>query len=261
MLVLRACPEHRRATGTAPALTGQTSQTRNLTVTRLSSFAAQTLQRQIHEGRYPGGSALPGQRDLAASLGISRTALREAVSTLEALGMLRSQPGKGVFVTAGKDRAANDVPSGPLAVSPQDVFQFRAIVEPAAAGLAARHADAAGREVLQTIQARMDAALQALDLVGASEADLEFHLAIADYAANPLLSSAIRSLEEPIAYSLRLPFADPGGVWAPADEHHAVLTAICAGDAPAAHAAMCQHLIHAAARIGLSFIDLSFATP
>lgn len=230
-------------------------------MTRLSSFAAQTLQRQIHEGHYPGGSALPGQRDLAASLGISRSALREAVSTLEALGMLRSQAGKGVFVTAGANRAVSEIPLGPLSMSPQAVFQFRAIVEPAAAALAAGHADAKARVNLQAIQARMDAALHVQDLVGASDADLEFHLAIADYAANPLLSSAIRSLEEPIAYSLRLPFADPGGTWAPAEEHHAVLAAICAGDAAVAHATMTRHLMHAAARIGLSFIDLSFATP
>ncbi|PLK49070.1 FadR/GntR family transcriptional regulator [Uliginosibacterium sp. TH139] len=230
-------------------------------MTRLSSFAAQTLQRQIHAGHYATGSALPGQRDLAASLGISRAALREAISTLEALGMVRSQPGKGVFVTAGAGRAANEVPAGPLAMSPQDVFQFRAIVEPAAAALAARNATAAEREALQAIQARMDAALHALDLVGASEADLEFHLAIADFSANPLLSSAIRSLEEPIAYSLRLPFADPGGVWAPADEHQAVLAAICVGDATAAHRAMTYHLRRAATRISLSFIDTSSPTP
>ncbi len=222
-------------------------------MTRLSSFAAQTLQRQIHAGHYAAGAALPGQRDLAASLGISRAALREAISTLEALGMVRSHPGKGVFVTTSADRAANEVPAGPLALLPQDVFQFRAIVEPAAAALAARKASPAQREALQATQARMEAALSALDLVGASEADLEFHLALADFSANPLLSSTIRSLEEPIAYSLRLPFADPDGVWAPADEHRAVLAAILAGQADTAHAAMTHHLMRAAARINLSF--------
>lgn len=222
-------------------------------MTRLSNFAAQTLQRQIHEGRYRSGDTLPGQRELSAALGISRTALREAISTLEALGLVRSQPGKGVYVTAGKSRAANEVPTGPLAMPPQDVFQFRAIVEPAAAALAARKADDAGRIALQTIQTRMEEALHGLDLVTASEADLDFHLALADYSANPLLASVIRSLEAPIGYSLRLPFADPAGMWAPADEHREVLAAISASDAPAAHAAMSRHLARAAARIGIDF--------
>lgn len=220
---------------------------------RLSSYAAQTLQRQIHEGRYQSGDTLPGQRELSASLGISRTALREAISTLEALGMVRAQPGKGVYVTSGRGRHASDMPAGPLAVPAQQVFEFRFIVEPAAAALAARRADAAGIATLRATQKRMEAALYALDLVAASDADLEFHLALADYAANPLLTSTIRSLEEPIAYSLRLPFANPDGIWAPADEHRTVLNAIEAGDAPAAYAAMAEHLKHAAARIGIPF--------
>lgn len=221
---------------------------------RLSSLAAHTLQRQIHAGHYAAGSALPGQRDLAASLGVSRTVLREAIATLEALGMVHSQAGKGVFVTSGSARASQAASARLSGMPPQDVFQFRAIVEPAAAALAARHADAPQRDTLRAIQARMEAALQALDIVGASEADLEFHLTIASFSANPLLSSAIHALEAPIAYSLRLPFADPADVWFPANEHQTVLDAICNGDPVAAHAAMSQHLVHAAARIDISFI-------
>lgn len=186
-------------------------------------------------------------------LGISRAALREAISTLEALGMVRSQPGKGVFVTAGAERLASEVPSGPLALPPQAVFQFRAIVEPAAAALAARQTDEAARASLSAIQMKMESALHALDLVGASEADLSFHLALASYSANPLLESVIRSIEAPIAYSLRLPFADPAGLWAPADEHRAILQAIDARDPVAASVAMHQHLTGAAERVGIAF--------
>lgn len=221
---------------------------------RLSNLAAQTLQRQIHEGRYQPGDPLPGQRELSASLGISRAALREAISTLEALGLVHAQPGKGVYVTAGKQRSANEVPAGPMSMPPQDIFQFRAIVEPAAAALAARKADAAGRAALDAIQERMEQALHALDLVTASEADLDFHLALATYAANPMLTSVIHSLEEPIGYSLRLPFADPNGIWATADEHRELLKALHNNDAAAAHAAMTQHLLRASARIGITFV-------
>ena len=221
---------------------------------RLSSIAAQTLQRQIHEGRYKYGDSLPGQRELSATLGLSRAALREAISTLEALGLVHSQPGKGVYVTAGKPRAANAVPAGPMAMLPQDIFQFRAIVEPAAAALAARKADAAGCAAFEAIQLRMEQALHALDLVAASEADLEFHLALASYSANPMLTSVIHSLEGPIGYSLRLPFADPDGIWATADEHRELIAALHRNDAAAAHAAMTQHLMRASARIGITFV-------
>jgi len=227
-------------------------------MTRLSHIAAQSLQRQIHDGTYAKGAALPGQRELASQLGISRTALREAIFTLEALGMVRSYPGKGVYVTAGAARSEAELPTGPLAAAPHAVFQFRAIVEPAAAALAAQHADAGQKARLHEIQEAMESALKSLDLVAASEADLAFHLAIADFTHNPMLAQAIRSLEEPIAYSLRLPFADPLGIWAPADEHRAVVAAINAQSPSAAHEAMTHHLIHAAARIGFAF-DLPYS--
>jgi GntR family transcriptional repressor for pyruvate dehydrogenase complex len=95
--------------------------------------------------------------------------------------------------------------------------------------------------------------LHALDLVAAADADLEFHLTIAAASANPMLTAAITALEAPIGYSLRLPFADPSGIWAPLDEHRAVLDAIVTRDAEAAHAAMRTHLVRAAARIHIDF--------
>jgi GntR family transcriptional regulator, transcriptional repressor for pyruvate dehydrogenase complex len=224
-------------------------------MTRLSSFAAQTLQRQIHEGQYLPGASLPGQRELSTALGISRTVLREAVSMLEALGIVRSQAGKGVFVTAGR-AASSELPIGPLDMPPQAVFQFRSIIEPAAAALMARYASDAQIAALEATQARMQTALHAMDLVTAADADLEFHLTIASASANPMLTAAITALEAPIGYSLRLPFADwadPVGIWAPADEHRVVLDAISAHDTHAAHAAMLTHLVRAAARIHIDF--------
>lgn len=230
---------------------------------RLSSIAAQSLQQQILDGTLPAGSALPGQRQLAATLGISRAALREAVSTLEALGLLRSQPGKGVFVSAGETRDGTAIAAsvfGGLQATPCEMFQFRAIVEPPAAALAASTGSDEAVAQLAATQAAMEAALHAQDLVAASEADLAFHLGIAALSGNPMLSAVIRSMEAPIAYSLRLPFADIESVWAPAEEHRAVLRAIQARDAAAAEAAMGHHIERAAARVGLAF-DMPVTEP
>jgi GntR family transcriptional repressor for pyruvate dehydrogenase complex len=68
-----------------------------------------------------------------------------------------------------------------------------------------------------------------------------------------MLTAAITALEAPIGYSLRLPFADPESIWAPADEHRAVLDAITQRNADTAHAAMRTHLVRAAARINIDF--------
>ncbi|THF63331.1 FadR/GntR family transcriptional regulator [Pseudothauera rhizosphaerae] len=229
----------------------------------ISSIAAQTLQRRIVSGEFAQGDTLPAQRELAESLNISRASLREAISMLEALGLVRSQAGKGVFVTWGRKSDPEQLPAGPAAVPPHALFEFRHALEPAWAGLAAQRATAAEHAALRTIQAGMEAALAAGDLVQASELDLQFHLRLADLSGNPLLRAAAGQFSAQIAHSLRLPFADVGGMWAPADEHRHILAAIEAGDGAAAAAAMRAHLDAAAARVGIDFLrpDTSLPSP
>lgn len=229
-------------------------------MTRLSSYAAQTLQRQIHDGTFATGALLPSQRDLAVTMGISRASLREAISTLEALGLVRSQPGKGVLVTAGQPRASNELPGGPAHHSLQQVFQLRAILEPAAAALTAARADADGLARLAATQQQMEAALARLDLVGAAEHDLAFHMEIASQSGNEPLAMVIQQFEQPFAHSLRLPFADHSHIWDTAVEHRAVLDALIGHQPAAAQAAMLRHLQQAASRIGFA-LDLPGLPP
>ena len=60
--------------------------------------ALQAIRKLITEQGFGPGDALPSQRDLAVQLGVSRASLREALSSLSALGVISIQPGKGVFV-------------------------------------------------------------------------------------------------------------------------------------------------------------------
>nr|MBL8412508.1 FadR family transcriptional regulator [Dechloromonas sp.] len=219
----------------------------------VSSIAAQTLQRRILDGHYAAGAALPGQRELAESLGISRASLREAISTLEALGMLRSAPGKGVFVTAGSHVKAADLPAGPSAMPPDAIFQMRFVIEPANAALAARQRSDDSLNALRECMADMQRALGASDLVTAAECDLRFHLGLAELSGNPALAAMTQHFQAQLAYSLRLPFADRSHIWHPADEHNVILAAVAAGNAAAARKAMQQHLISAAGRVGITF--------
>lgn len=219
----------------------------------VSNIAAQTLQRRILDGQYAPGAALPGQRELAESLGISRASLREAISMLEALGLLRSRAGKGVFVTTGSQENAADLPAGPNAMPPDAIFQMRYVIEPANAALAARQRDDDGLTALRECQAEMQRALSASDLVTAADCDLRFHLALAELSGNPALAAITQQFQAQLAYSLRLPFADRSHIWQPADEHDAILAAVAAGNAKAARKAMEQHLRAAAGRVGIEF--------
>lgn len=218
----------------------------------LSNVAAQNLQRLIANGTYAPGKALPGQRELAETLGISRTSLREAISMLEALGLVRSHAGKGVFVTAGTGRDVGDLPSSPDSMRPEAIFQFRFVLEPAAASMVAalpgQNADA-----LIDIQSRLEAALHRFDLVEAAECDMAFHHAIARLSGNEAFASVLKQYEPQVAYSLQLPFANPKNIWEPADEHAAIIDAIAARDPLAARQAMQTHVLRAAARVGIRF--------
>lgn len=219
----------------------------------IPNSAAQTLQRRILDGQYAAGSALPGQRELAESLGISRASLREAISMLEALGLLRSFAGKGVFVTSGQMPAANDLPAGPNAMPPDAIFQMRYVIEPANAALAARRTATADLSELVACMDEMKAALGGNDLVAAADCDLRFHLELARLSGNPALAAVTQHFQSQLAYSLRLPFADRSHLWQPADEHAAILAAVTAGNPVTARLAMQQHLFSAAGRVGIQF--------
>jgi GntR family transcriptional repressor for pyruvate dehydrogenase complex len=222
----------------------------------MPNIAAQTLQYQILSGTYKTGQMLPGQRDLAESLGISRASLREALSMLEALGFIRSLPGKGTLVTSGRKSNGTSVTnaSPPSSAELPATFQLRYIFEPAAAALAAHLIDPDKSARLWGMQARFEEALTMLDLVNASQADLEFHQLIAELSGNSGLLRLTHDFASRISHSLRLPFADHTRIWEPAAEHRVIATAISAGDAEGARVAMQTHLLHTATRAGINFL-------
>ncbi len=86
------------------------------------------LRAALARGQWRSGEMLPGQRELAEQLGISRPSLREAVTVLETLGLVRSMPGKGVVVldTASETASAH---SGVADASLEDILQLRYTLE------------------------------------------------------------------------------------------------------------------------------------
>lgn len=224
-------------------------------VSSVSSDAARQLQQLILDGSLPPGSMLPGQRELSATMGISRASLREAISMLEALGLLSSRPGKGVVVTRGMQRGETELPAGPEAIPAKDMFQYRITLEPAAAALAAGRITPADASTLWSLQHDLERAIAGRDLVAASEVDLSFHQRVARLCGNVLLDEAIADARGRLAHNLRLAFADLGRIGETAEEHHQITLAITAGDAHGAHDAMRAHLTRTAQRAGIQ-LDL-----
>ncbi|MBP2300505.1 FadR/GntR family transcriptional regulator [Azospirillum picis] len=214
--------------------------------------AAVARIRQIidEQGLRP-GDQLPPQRELAERLSISRASLREALSALETLGLIRIEVGRGVFLTDGK-------PPDPVATwrfadlySPREVYEARLALEPQAAQLAAASLPAAGLGALASTLVRMRAAFEAHDLAQAGVEDSTFHRLIVEGCGNRMFTDLFRTVDAVVAEIQRLPFAREDRIWETLDEHERILEALRMRDGGRAAQAMSDHISGAAGRLGI----------
>lgn len=212
---------------------------------------AKQIQALIRTGEFAPGSALPAQRDLADRFGVSRASLREALASLETLGLVRVQAGKGVFVEGGetdspRPRQARDHDAA--------VYQFRLAIEPFVAGLAAQYAGSAQIAAIADSVARMRAALAEDDLVDAARMDFEFHQGLVTASGNPLFARAMLPAAEALQESSMLPYSNRAKVMEPLQEHEAILDCIRRHNPSAAQDAMHRHILSSARRAGITVL-------
>jgi GntR family transcriptional repressor for pyruvate dehydrogenase complex len=211
---------------------------------RLYEQIVQQIEESIMNGTLKPGDQLPAERELAEKFGVSRTAVREAVKALRERGLVEAFSGRGTFITNGTGQAIrqsldfmirSDVIDGSA-----NLAELRAILEPEIAGLAAMRADeghiAGMREafsVMETSTGNSEAFI---------EADLDFHLALAEAAANPLVLSLIDSIVGLLREQRMQIYHVEGGAERGQFHHGRILEAIAAKDAIRARAAMRAHL-------------------
>jgi len=202
------------------------------------------LATAIRLGVYPLGSTLPSERDLAARLTVSRATLREAMAALREAGLVETRRGRGGgTVVTLKPRT----PSGRAAarVSAErrrdwlDALDFRRVVEPGAAYLAAGTAPVGvRREQLERAHA---------DLVTARkpaqhrQADSRFHLTVAALAESTRTIEAVTEVQAAL-HEMLLAIPVLGTNIAHSDRQHAALVkAILAGEPDRARKVMEEH--------------------
>jgi DNA-binding FadR family transcriptional regulator len=193
------------------------------------------LQEQIASGEYKPNERLPSESELCKAFGVSRPVIREALMSLQALGLTTSQAGIGTFVVSDRVRA-------PLLLgrySPADVREVRRYIEiPAARLAAARRTDRDIGEIA-AIMARMD---DAENPARRNQLDASFHIAIARSSGNPLIVKLVEDLRSVLEeHSLAVARA-PYRRRAASDEHRAIYDGIVDRDPEAAAAAMEAHL-------------------
>ena len=207
--------------------------------------------------RFRTGEALPPQRELAHTLGVSRATLREAVSILATAGMLSIEQGRGTYVLSSE--TARGLPAQwrfAARYSPDEVYQFRYIAESHAAQLAAMsRADADISEINLNLD-RMRESIRSGDLERYSQADFDFHALIMDLSGNRLLADMHRGFSSVLIESQRLPLVDRGRLWEPVFEHEKIVEALVRCDPEGARYYMRQHLSRACNRAGIRLVEV-----
>lgn len=218
--------------------------------------ALHAIRKLITEQGFGPGDVLPSQRDLALQLGVSRASLREALSSLSALGVISVQPGKGVFVQAIEPSPAVSGVSWPFAAqaSPVDIFQLRYALEGFAAGLAAVTLSADELDALEDNVAAMRDELRAGDFDAAARLDFEFHRRILLASGNQAMLSILTASAELFLESQKLPFIRAERAMETWQEHRKILRALARRASGAAQKAMQEHVRNAALRTGISFV-------
>jgi GntR family transcriptional regulator, transcriptional repressor for pyruvate dehydrogenase complex len=220
----------------------------------LAHDVVDALGGRIRDGSLAPGEKLPTEAAIMEEFGVSRTVVREAISRLQAAGLVATRHGVGTFVVGLGDPSTFRISPEHLGTL-QDVIavlELRIAVETESAALAAmRRTPANGETLRKALRTFMSALEQGRDAVGA---DFQFHLEIARATQNHHFADLMATLGGMMIPRARL---EPPGPLTPERqaylrrvnaEHESIVDAIAQQDPEAARAAMRTHLANSRER-------------
>jgi GntR family transcriptional regulator, transcriptional repressor for pyruvate dehydrogenase complex len=214
---------------------------------RAHEYVAEQIKRHISLRLIKPGEALPAERELATMFGVGRPTIQHALRLLEASGLVEARRGRtgGTFIS--------DQDQDPLAVEGlvarvlrsrkvlEDLLQFRRLIEPAIARIAARARHKADLAAMRKAIRGMAAATTEPEYM---RHDTDFHIALARATGNSVLASTIEDIRMRLNDAMTLlPETD---TWHRriTTEHEILLEAIQNGDVETAERAMEEHVAH-----------------
>ena len=202
---------------------------------------AKRLERHIAEELKP-GDLLPPERELVQMLGVSRGSVRDAIRSLELMGLLEPRQGIGTVVRSPDATSANPLANALLekrkAVA--ELLDVRNMIEPPLAGRAALHATRDEISEMQDILLRQEARVGRGEL--GIEEDSEFHYSIALASNNSAILKVVDVLMDLLRGTRERSLQVEGRQEKSLAGHRRILAALKRGDAAAAEAAMRRHL-------------------
>jgi GntR family transcriptional repressor for pyruvate dehydrogenase complex len=220
------------------------------------SQVARRLLDELTAGDRRAGTRLPSERRLAESLGVGRSAIREAIAVLEVLGIVEVRVGSGTYVRGTSSDLLPQAINWGLMLGERhtrDLVEARQHLEAVTALLAAQRAT---DEDVARLRRRLDRMRETADSIAEfTEADVEFHLEVAQIAGNSVLRDILHSVRALLRVWIQRALSSDGGTADTLAEHTAVFEAIAQRDADAAAAVMGAHMRSASARLHRSLAD------
>ena len=230
--------------GFVPYRAGDSAVYKLVRTSRLYEQIVHQIEESIVKGVLKAGDQLPAERELAQRFGVSRTAVREAVKALRENGLVEAYSGRGTFITDGTTQAVRQSLDLMVKIGQPEgsthLAEVRAILEPEIAALAATRVQESDLATMRDAVAVMDKAGQ--DPEAYIEADLDFHLALAEGAANPLILSLLDSIVGLLREQRLRIFRVSGGPERGQVHHKRILDAIERRDPEKARQTMRAHL-------------------
>ena len=202
----------------------------------------------IERGALKPGDRLPGERDLAMQIGVSRPTIRAGLRTLAAMGVVHSRHGSGTYIPDGPPALNTDALSLLAALhgfTREEMYEARRILEVGAAELAAERATADQVATLAEEVASLFASMQDPEVFLVH--DINFHRGVAAASGNPIVASLVEMVSA-LYYEQRRDTASRASdrdLRDAAQAHRRIYQAIRARDGEAAGRTMHDHLVQA----------------
>lgn len=198
---------------------------------RISDQVFEQLRELIYKGDFKPGQQILPERDLAISLAVSRTSVRNAINKLVTMGLLEHRQGQGTFVSSPDTRKGNPLAAAMATedATIDDLLEVRVGLECNAALLAAQRATEHDVFSLERSLEEMNEGLENTGKIG-TEADTAFHMAVAFATKNPVLIHLMRNFYDflfiGIKKNLSHMYEDKKSLDAVFSHHRAIFTAI-----------------------------------
>jgi GntR family transcriptional regulator, transcriptional repressor for pyruvate dehydrogenase complex len=214
------------------------------------SVVTRRLLDYFTSGRLEPGARLPAERRLAESLGVGRSAVREALAALELLGVVSVRPGSGTYLKGSASELLPQTLSWGVLLGvrrTRELIEVRHGLEVRVARLAAELAtaetSAALDETIETMRTHSE------DFPAFVEADMRFHQLLAASTGNVTLADLLTTVRSLIRVWVERAVGDAEHTRLTISEHTAIVAAVRASDADAAGAAMDAHMVSARGRL------------